>query len=60
MVAHGVCVVPDLPEWVVACRFDLDLIRRSGSSSRPFGPDDNERYPDGTPRDDGGELVHRR
>ena len=33
--------------------FDELLTVRSGSPSRPFGPDDYERYLDGRPRDDG-------
>ena len=53
--------------------FDEFLTVRSGSRSRPFGPDDYERYPDGKPGDDGarsflaavgvddlGEVVHGR
>jgi beta-phosphoglucomutase-like phosphatase (HAD superfamily) len=40
--------------------FDELLTGRSGTSSRPFGPDDYERYLDGTPRDDLGALVRRR
>ena len=48
MAARDVCRLPDLPGWVLAW-----LTARSGSPSRPFGPDDYERYLDGRPRDDG-------
>jgi hypothetical protein len=39
--ARDVCFVPDLHH----------------SSSRPFGPDDHERYLDGTPGDDGTRTI---
>jgi hypothetical protein len=60
MAAHAECLLPDLPEWVLACLFDLD-----GASSPPFGPHDVEQYLDGkflagavVVVDDVGELVH--
>jgi hypothetical protein len=52
MVARGVCVVPDLPEWVLACRFDLDgVLSRTATAHEAAWPDIfHERYL--------GELVH--